>query len=327
MRRPLILAMILFAAMPLTLGRDHKRAQEGRVPEKVNRDPKAARLITSDIDNFWKAYQQAGSSNRSEVFDREYFGKGSAGLRAFKRLRIDDCSFAKTIAKHPRYYASIKASTLKVAKMKGRIQSSFRRLKALYDDAVFPDVYFLIGCMNSGGVSTDTGLLIGTEMYGRTALTPEDELSEWHRQVLKPIEELPHIVAHELIHYEQKYPKGEKTLLAKAIEEGSADFIAELISGRHINARLHVYGNPKERELWEEFKREMHGKNMSNWLYNGSKVKDRPADLGYYMGYKICEAFYRRAPNKRRAVREMLEIKDFDQFLKASGYQDKFRVS
>ncbi|HEX8148941.1 MAG TPA: DUF2268 domain-containing putative Zn-dependent protease [Pyrinomonadaceae bacterium] len=290
----------------------------------MNRDPGAARLVTSDIDHFWKAYDAAKNENRAEVFDRDYFGKGSDGLKAFKRLRIDGCGFVETLATHPHYYASIRESTLKVKSMEGPIRASFRKLKALYDEAVFPDVYFLIGCMNSGGTLTDTGLLIGTEMYGRTPAAPEDELNDFQKQVLTSIDRLPHIVAHELAHCQQKYPGGGRTLLAEAVKEGSADFIAELISGRHINTHLHAYGDPRERELWEAFKREMGGKSVANWLYNGRTARERPADLGYYVGYKVCQAYYRNAADKKRAIRDILEIKDFGQFLQASRYEEKF---
>jgi uncharacterized protein YjaZ len=68
----------------------------------------------------------------------------------------------------------------------------------------------------------------------------------------------------------------------------------------------------------------MDGKKLNNWLYNGSQAKDRPADLGYYVGYKICEAYYRNASNKRQAIKDILELKDFRQFLQASKYDEKF---
>lgn len=94
---------------------------------KVNRDPKAARLVTSDIEHFWKAYDVAKPENRLEVFNREYFGKGSDGLKAFKQLRIDQCDFIRTLATHPRYYASIRESTLKVKSMERPIRASCLR--------------------------------------------------------------------------------------------------------------------------------------------------------------------------------------------------------
>ncbi len=204
------------------------------------------------------------------------------------------------------------------------IRASFRKLKALYGGALFTDVYLMVGKMNSGGTYTENALLIGVEMYGRTKDTPFEELSDRHKQVIKPIGEIPHIVAHELIHYQQKYPKTSKTLLGASIGEGSADFIAELISGSHINQHLHAYGNPKEWELWQEFKQAMFTNDTALWLYNGGKIKDRPADLGYYVGYKIAEAYYKQLPDNKQAIKDILEIKDFDNFLKSSKYEEKF---
>jgi uncharacterized protein YjaZ len=93
---------------------------------------------------------------------------------------------------------------------------------------------------------------------------------------------------------------------------------------RTPDTHLHTYANPRERKLWEEFRQEMNGKSSINWLYNGSQAKDRPADLGYYIGYKICEAYYQNAANKKQAVKDILEIKDSNQFLRASMYDEKF---
>jgi uncharacterized protein YjaZ len=179
--------------------------------------------------------------------------------------------------------------------------------------------------MNSGGTLTANALLIGSEMYARTATTPTEEMNDWERQVIKGVEVVPHIVTHELIHYQQKYAAS-ATLLARSMNEGAADYIAELVSGGNINDHLHRYGNERERELWEEFKKEMDAKDVSRWLYQGDQSKDRPADLGYYMGYKIAEAYYKRAADKKQAVKDILQIKDFHQFLAASGYAEKFKT-
>ena len=65
----------------------------------------------------------------------------------------------------------------------------------------------------------------------------------------------------------------------------------------------------------------MSGTKTDDWLYNGLDDKrDYPADLGYYMGYKICEAYYNKAQDKKQAVKDILTIQDFEQFLSDSGY-------
>jgi hypothetical protein len=39
------------------------------------------------------------------------------------------------------------------------------------------------------------------------------------------------------------------------------------------------------------------------------------------MGYRITQAYYDRAPDKRQAITDILSIRDFDAFLAASGYR------
>ncbi len=290
-----------------------------------NRDPDAAKLVFSDIDLFWKAFDASRPANRAQVLQTQYLDKGSVGLKEFLRVRIRSAeNLAAAIDKHPKYYAALRDPSRKLPTQEGAIRASFRKLKKLYEPAVFPNVYFVIGRMNSGGTITNTGLLIGVDMYGMGKDTPVEELGPWHKAVVKPIKEVPYIVAHELIHYQQKYPKDSSTLLAQAIREGSADFIGELISGGHINTHLHKYGNLRERELWAEFKKAMDGKDLSQWLYQGDAAKDRPADLGYYIGYKICESYYKEAADKKAAIRGILQIENFKDFLRASKYESRF---
>jgi hypothetical protein len=296
----------------------------GKPQNPVADDPEQARIVTSDIARFWRLYDSAAGMSLDDSMD-DYLKNGTYGLQQFTRLRIRSSkNLAQVIRTHPKYYASIRPSTLRIDSMAGSIRVTFRNLKRLYPDAVFPDVYFLIGSMNSGGTTTDNALLIGAEMYGKTNNTPIEELDDWLKQVLRPVEEIPAIVAHELIHYQQKYPMADQSLLAKSIKEGSADFVGEMIAGKIINDQLRAYGDPRERDLWLEFKQQMDGKDWSRWLYQGDKSKDRPADLGYYIGYKICDSYYRHASDKAAAIKDILRIRDFKQFLLASQYESKF---
>ncbi|MEZ5424723.1 MAG: DUF2268 domain-containing putative Zn-dependent protease [Pyrinomonadaceae bacterium] len=316
---------ILFALTFLLASLASAQTPQTEKEQKPNTDPNAAQIVTSDIDLFWKAYDKATPANDLIVYRDEYLKKGSAGLEEFRRTRIgSSCGLVDAIDNHPKYYAGLRPGSLKVASYKPQMQKSFRKLKEIYPDSIFPDVYFLIGRMNSAGTLTGKGLLIGVDMFGKTADFPVEEMDPWHKAVISSIDRLPYIVAHELIHYQQKYAFGDRTLLGMAIKEGSADFVGELISGGQINPHLHEYGNPRERELWNEFKKEMNGTNAGNWLYQGDQAKDKPADLGYYIGYKIAESYYKNAKDKKGAVKEILETKDFGRFLTDSRYEEKF---
>lgn len=282
-----------------------------------NTNPLATQLVTEDLDRFWVALDKAGTNVDTRVLETDYLKPGTRGLQGFMKGRIQSAdNLAAVIRAHRQYYASIRPSLDKIPGMQDTIRQSLVALKALYPKAIFPPVYFVVGALNSGGTTSGHALIIGAEMYGRTEQTPTHELNDWLQSVIKPVEEIPHIVAHELIHFQQKYDGG--NLLAACIKEGAADFLAELISGRHINQHVHDFANPHEAELWAEFKQRMHGKDYTGWLY--SNTPGRPNDLGYWMGYKITKAYYDKQPNKQAAVQDILNIKNFDRFLEASGY-------
>jgi hypothetical protein len=317
--------MILAVFFPITVisGQDNKPA-----PVTFNPDPEKAQIVTSDITLFWRAYDMAKPENDLVVYRDEYLKKGSVGLQEFLRTKVgNSCNLVAAIDAAPKYYAGLRVQSAKVERYKPQMLASFRKLKEIYPDAVFPSVYFLVGRMNTGGTVTFKGLLIGVDMYGKTDDASVAELSGWKKASVDGIEKIPFIVAHELIHYQQRYGIfGELNLLGRSLHEGGADFVGELISGGNIQPQLHAYGNAREKQLWLEFKKEMNGMDTSNWLYQGEKAKDKPADLGYYIGYKITEAYFNKAKDKKQAIRDILDIKNFDTFLKASGYAEKFSV-
>lgn len=295
---------------------------------QVNRDPAKAQFVTTDIDNFWRAFDLANKESeraaKVKIFEREYIDKASDGLKGFISHRVQSAeNLVAVIEKHPKYYAAIRPDTLRLAEFEKQSRRSFANLKNIYPDAVFPNVYFVVGALNSGGTTSPNAIIIGAEMNALADDAPRDELNSWLKANLKMVDGVPPLIAHELIHIQQKYGDV-NTLLGKAIGEGSADFLGEKISGKQPNDVQHVYGAAHEKDLWNEFQKEMNGTDISNWMYNGDKSKTRPADLGYYIGYKICESFYERAKDKKQAVREILETKDFTKFLQESGYAAKF---
>ena len=317
MLRMSVAALLLIVALPAC----------SQSTSSTNRDPAAARLVFDDVPRFWEAWALARDATdaeaRAAIYDERYLAPGSAGLREFQRLRIGDgAKLAATIDQHPRYYEGLRAATERAADAAPKVREALGSLAAQYPDAVFPDVYFLVGRMNSGGTLSDTGLLIGLDMYGLTEATPREELGEWHRAVVKPVDQLPHIVAHELVHYQQRYAgaKGEGTLLAISVNEGVADFVAERISGAHINTHVHDWATPRERELWSEFRERMRGNDTKGWVYDTAPGDGRPADLGYFVGYRIAQCHYAKAADPRESLRAMFMIEDFDAFLDASGY-------
>jgi hypothetical protein len=294
--------------------------------------PADARFVTADIENFWRAYDASNQGASADAFQREYLNKASTGLRDFARARsVTAASLAQMVRTFPRYFAEVRPTTLRLtgsgdATVLARIRASYDKIEALYPAAVYPPVTFLIGRFSTGGTVDNSGILIGTEFYALGESTPVDELTQFHRTYLRPLDSIPVIIAHEHTHVLQAltrglFHKGTLTLLDQSLLEGSADFVGEVASGTNVNAWLRPFAESREAALWDEFKLEMHGTNVSRWLYNQSTgTTDRPGDLGYFIGYRITKTYYDRAADKTAALRDIVEMRDGRSFLAASGY-------
>ena len=288
-----------------------------------NRDPDRARFVTSDLAHFWEAFDARTQLGTARALDSLYFKRATPGLEDFRRLRLEDAnSFARTVDAASLYYGSTRASMARIASFEEPLRAMFHRFHALYPTAVFPDVYFVVGRLSTGGTTGPAGLLIGAEMYGRTSdafLGPP--LNAWHRAVLRPVEDLAAIVSHELIHYQQ--PRIGSSLLAASLYEGIADFVAELVSGENLNYLAVAYLDAHTDAVRAEFVEASEGNDLTKWLYNGAASSERPADLGYAVGHHIARAFYERAADKPAALRRMLTLtseRQARQFLEESGW-------
>ena len=293
-------------------------------------DPTKARFVTADIDRFWNAYDLTSSQSAEEkarIYREMYFDPGSDGLRDYYILKIRSIpQFVSTLDRHPRYYPSIRPGTGQIASQLPAMRRIFHKMKALYEDSFFPDVYFVVGRLSSAGTVSHRGLLLGIEQATAAPDSPRDELSPTLRAWVRGVEALPPIVAHELIHFQQKRG-GPTTLLRNALMEGGADFIGELISGQHTNPAAHAFGNQHEEMVWRRFETAMRGTDERDWIANGGSDRVGPtwaADLGYYVGYQIAKAYFDQSADKRLAVRVLLEVQDPEQILAASGYAGRF---
>ena len=300
--------------------------EEGPYPEH----PDAVQVTTADMARFWKAFDEAVEaptvSEQVEAFQTEYVNKATPGLRDFMERRVGSATnLRKAVFDRKAFYGGIRPAQedIQAGAMQAEIRAAFHELERIYPDAVYPNVYFVVGGMSTGGTVSETGLLIGTELFSASSETPLFELSEWERAVVRSVEELPAIVAHEAVHIQQR--RDSETLLARALAEGGADFIGQMTSGRIFNQHLHAYGDANEEELWGEFSYQMNRQEIDRWLYNaGAAPEGRPADMGYYVGYKICEAYYAQAEDKTEAIRQIMLLKDPEGILEESGYGDQF---
>jgi Predicted Zn-dependent protease (DUF2268) len=288
------------------------------------------RFITDDLVRFWQAFDQAQTvPNQAIIYQREYLELGTVGLQDFSQINeFNASSLAEVVDSYPNFFRAIRNNTLSLTRdhrIQSQIKTHFENLKRLYLPVQFQDVYFVIGALNSGGTVSVNGLLMGTEINARDASTPIGELSPWLQANTGSLEDLARLVVHEAVHTLQhlngtSLEVAERSLLWKAIQEGGADFVTILATGQEPPTPFFKYGLKHEHDLWQEFSSVMNGTDISEWIYNGDRSTSRPADLGYFIGYRILEAYYNRMPDKQKSIAEILAIRDPERILAESGY-------
>lgn len=285
-------------------------------------------FISSDIDLFWEIYNN--SENLSSVdFQNKYINQGTLGLKDYAEQKNLALGLKSRLSNdsYINYYNSIQSNTLNISNAIDISEEAFFKLKDIKPNTNFFNVYFLIGSMSAGGRISKNGLLIAVEMFSKNEGTELGELNQWHQNVLRNKDYLPSIVVHEFIHMQQK-KLNYITVLEKSISEGMADFITFYLlrNKPFTNEHLHSYGNPIEEQIWNEFKieKDLNYRN-TEWLYTGNKTSlGYPADMGYYVGFKILESYSLKFESIEDAIIAMLSTTNYQEIFEFSGYAEKF---
>lgn len=289
---------------------------------ELRKNPKNCTFHYQDVSNFISAFHKSKTNwaDAATYFYYDYFAKASSALFFYQKFKIQSSShqFAYRVEDKKSYFQSIIPNLEKLHLQENVLRKYFKEFEQLYPEAIFPDVYFVVGCFNAGGTSSPFGLIIGTEMHSKMEGSDLTNFNNWEKKVVRNFSNLPLITIHELVHVQQN--NNYNNLLGNAIFEGAADFLSFLVCGSHINEYVHEWANEKEKEIWDEFKKEMYTKNTQNWIGNADRAKNKPADLGYYIGFKICESYYNKQTNKKKAISDILKTTDWNEFYKKSGY-------
>lgn len=294
----------------------------------------AGLVEASDLTRFWIAYDAIRASTdpaeQRRILLRDYIEPGTPGLQAFMQAKgyTPEC-YLEAIQRYPKFWDSVRAGTLALAGKTADAPQRIETLRALYPPLRPATIYFAIGCLNSSGTTLGDKVLIGAELAGGGPGTDVSEMAEARRANLgryfasRPGDGLPLLLVHEYVHTQQKGPG--PTLLAQAVYEGAADFVAERVAGQLPPLDYASYGPRHEARLKRDFRAEMYDAGYDKWLYNAPDPRYGVRDLGYYMGYAIVRDYYARAADPQRALREIVELDCTDQaavdaFVRRSGF-------
>ncbi|HEX8330269.1 MAG TPA: Ig-like domain-containing protein [Hymenobacter sp.] len=278
----------------------------------------AQKVFFSDIDNFWVAYDSIRTTPDSlrqlQYLQRLYIAKGTPGLKSMMEVRrYTAAEYVSAIRRYPKFWNSLRPFSRRAPAAAAGIEPYLKKLKQQYPALRPASIYFTMGLFRAGGTIKDGAVLIGTEMALGGVGVDVSELPARLKALLTrsyqgdAAKKLELTVVHEYVHTQQKLPGD--PLLSLALYEGTCDMVAEVITGRVPALPYMTSGPALEPGLREKFKAEMFSPAFQNWFYN-QKADDpkHVSDLGYYMGYAICKAYYQQAQNKQAAIKRLIEL-------------------
>ena len=216
------------------------------------------KIFTSDIDNFWIAYDSVKTTNdttkQKNFIEKLYLDKATSGLKDFIVVREHSAKrHLDNILKFPKFWLSLRPHTTQIQSYTHDIEKLMLRYKMIYSAFKQPDIFFTIGCLNSGGTTTPNKILIGSEIAASDSTVDASEVGSWLRGVFRLNTSVLSMVAHEVTHTQQKggdsEDDGNSNLLGYCLKEGACDFIAELLMEKPVQSPYMTYGKANEKSL------------------------------------------------------------------------------
>jgi hypothetical protein len=289
------------------------------------RDGERPVIHIADVASFYEVYDAANGHPTAAML-QQYIDQGSEGLRYFARSHNTTGErIADEISKHPELYENARRCMDVLPRVRSRVAIVLHKLTELYPEANLQPITVVVGRGRPVAVADEQhGVQLALEGMCDVAPSLEPNLED----------RFVHIIAHEYGHVQQYIAfdnDPHPTVLGGSLMEGAAEFNAEMTSGAISDYEQAAFAKGREKEIETAFVKDEDSDDLSRWLYNRTPQKPGgtqessgrppwPPDLGYWVGYRICKAYYQHAKHKRQAFRDILEISDPKLFLAKSGW-------
>ena len=294
-------------------------------------------IITEDIDRFWAAFDKITATRDSAMqyalINSMFIEQGTPDLKKIMEARrYTDRSYIDVINRYPQFWASVRANTLRANVFAGEIGKGIEKLRAVYPALRPAKIYFTIGAFRTPGTLLDGDILIGCEMAlgdDRTVTSEFPPELGYFKNYLEsnPSKEVVFLNVHEYVHTQQN-ARGGYDLLSQCLYEGVAEFIPSVALGQASPTPAIAYGKANDQAVKAVFTTEMFSPWEYNWVWNDTDNPFKTRDLGYYIGYAIAEKYYRMMPDKKQAVKDLIELDYTDPaaveaLVEKTGYFDR----
>ncbi|MCT2559438.1 hypothetical protein N0B51_10650 [Tsuneonella sp. YG55] len=289
-------------------------------------DPLAARVELDDARRFAELYRETWGTPTAAQLQERYIEPGSDAVAIFTPGRIvDGANLAATVAANPAAYTKAIDRCLPWAEQSsGELKATYLALHGLLPERLLPRIAVLFGAGNSGGTAGAGMQVLGLEVLCAGA---PDEAA--FRTALRGF------FAHETIHTLQRIDPGARDIdlmLATAIAEGSADYVATLVTGQVGNVPRAEWAAWRRSWVFAEFAKDraaMAAKGVTGeerqarfrrWFANaGSAPEGWPSELGYWVGSEIAAGYVAGANDPHAAIRDLLSFRDPRAIVRQSG--------
>jgi hypothetical protein len=292
-------------------------------------DPLAADIDARDALRFANLMKD-GAVPTADALQRGYLDGAGPGVKIFTPAPriIDAQHLAKAVAARPDTYRyAIRECLPQLPALRGDLRAIYLAFAGLLPERPLPAIDVVFGALTSGGTASNDTQVIGLEVTCPPGTTPEQ-----FRTTMRGF------FAHETVHtwQDDETPAAlADLLLSQALREGVADYLATLVTGAIPHLDRDAWARPQEAALWQAFQRDraairgsgdglnklVASPHFRRWFANCGAAPDGwPCEAGYWIGMRIAEAYVARAADERAALRELIELRDPDAILKASGY-------
>ncbi len=290
-----------------------------------------------DVDRFGEAIRRIHAGAAPEEAFRRYLEGAGPGLYGWTQRYsgLTGARYAELYARFPKYFEYLGSLRSELEAREEGIAAGLVRLRevvsGLYDWhtlSILPTYYFVTP-MGGGGSAEPIANMIAVDYYGRNSNAPLEELEElgfWPdgKLSIQNLDAMEAIAAHEMVHWYQSLLQGElgyvalylepgaDTLLARAVREGGADFVASLATGK-VQKAQREYGEQHETELWRAFRAQMEelSDDHPGWFSGRNEAfPDAPWQIGYWLGMRMCRAYYEGSEDRDEALRTILTTDD-----------------
>lgn len=281
-----------------------------------------AKVDISAAERFAALWRATGGKPSATQIQKAYLDNGGRGIEIFTRGRIESAEhLAGTVAANPAIYRDAVDRCLPWARQQdGAFRAVNLALRGLLPERRPPEVAIVVGANNSGGTAGQGMQVIGLEVICR--ISPDKAAFD---------ERMRGFFAHEAIHTFQDIggPRaGADWLMTQSIAEGTATYVAWLLTGVDPGPEKTAYAEKRGASIWSDFQadRAIVASSVTDertlseageaaarrWVMNAgeSDPSGPPGEMGYWVGMQIAKAYVEASADPRQALEELLSFDD-----------------